>query len=129
MEFTLQTTIHAPAKAIFEAWLNSNGHSEMTGGEANISDQIGEAFTAWDGYIMGKNILIEPNGKIIQSWRTTEFQDDQDDSQIELQFEEIRPNITQLTLIHTNVPEDGEHYIKGWEDHYFSPMKDYFDKS
>lgn len=32
------------------------------------------------------------------------------------------------THIHTKVPESGEHYIKGWDNHYFKPMKDYFSK-
>ncbi|MBN4070128.1 hypothetical protein JYT76_00420 [Olleya sp. AH-315-F22] len=34
---------------------------------------------------------------------------------------------TELTLTHSNVPESGEHYIKGWDEHYFKPMKRYFE--
>lgn len=34
---------------------------------------------------------------------------------------------TELTLTHSNVPESGEHYIKGWDEHYFKPMKAYFE--
>lgn len=124
MEFTLTTTIQAPAKEIYTAWLSSEGHTNMTGAEAEISDQAGAGFTAWDGYIEGKNILLEPYRRIVQSWRTSEFEEAAD-SQIEILLQEEEGN-TILTLIHTQLPADGEQYIKGWQDFYFEPMKTYF---
>ena len=125
MEFTLNTKINATAKEIYITWLNSEGHMKMTGGAANISDKIGDGFTAWDGYIEGKNIELEPYGRILQSWRTSQFEENEEDSQIEVLLNEVDGQ-TELTLIHTNVPESGEHYKKGWDDHYFQPMKAYF---
>ena len=124
MEFTLTTTIQAPAKEIYTAWLSSEGHTNMTGAEAEISDQAGAGFTAWDGYIEGKNILLEPYRRIVQSWRTSEFEGAAD-SQVEVLLQEEEGN-TILTLIHTQLPADGEQYIKGWQDFYFEPMKTYF---
>lgn len=124
MEFTLTTTIQAPAKEIYTAWLTSEGHTNMTGAGAEISDQPGDSFTAWDGYIEGKNILLEPYRRIVQSWRTSEFEG-ASDSQIEVLLKE-EEGITLLTLIHTHLPTDGEQYKKGWEDFYFEPMKAYF---
>ncbi|MFY0654420.1 MAG: SRPBCC domain-containing protein [Cyclobacteriaceae bacterium] len=125
MEFTLTTIIDASAEQIYKAWLSSDEHTAMTGGEAVASDKIGETFTAWDGYIEGRNIELEPYKRIVQSWRTSQFEDDEDDSQIEILLKE-KDGKTELTLNHTNVPESGEHYIKGWDDHYFQPMKEYF---
>ena len=127
MRFTLKTKIDATAEQIYKAWLSSNGHTKMTGGIANISDKIGDNFTAWNGYIQGKNIELEPYIRILQSWRTSQFEKDEEDSQIEILLQE-GDNQTTLTLIHTNVPESGEHYVKGWDDHYFQPMKSYFSK-
>ncbi len=98
----------------------------MTGGTAFVSDKIGDKFTAWDGYIKGKNLVLEPYNKIVQSWRSTNFEDHEDDSQIEVILNE-GDSETKLTLIHTNVPESGEHYKKGWYEHYFEPMKRYFE--
>ncbi|MEO1262846.1 MAG: SRPBCC domain-containing protein [Bacteroidota bacterium] len=49
----------------------------------------------------------------------------EEDSQVEIILTEMDGE-TELTLIHTNVPENGAHYKKGWEDHYFQPMKKYF---
>ena len=125
MEFTLKAKINASPKDVYEAWLSSEGHSAMTGGEATITNQVGDHFTAWDDYIEGENLALEPNKRIVQSWRTSEFLDNEPDSQIELILKDDG-NQTELTLIHTNLSENGEQYKKGWEDHYFEPMRDYF---
>lgn len=127
MNFTLKIKIQAAVKEVYNTWLSSEGHSRMTGGEAKTSDQVGDRFTAWDGYIEGKNLALEPNNRIIQSWRTSQFEEKEEDSHIELLFNEV-DGMTELTLNHTNVPESGEHYIKGWDVHYFQPMKAYFSK-
>lgn len=127
MEFSLKVEINTTAERIYKTWLSSEGHSAMTGGKATVSDKIGEPFTAWDGYIKGKNIELEPFHRIVQSWRTSQFEEKEKDSRIEIILNEINGQ-TELTLIHTNVPESGEHYIKGWNDHYFEPMLDYFSK-
>jgi activator of HSP90 ATPase len=125
MKFTLKTTINARAEQIYQAWLSSEGHTKMTGGSASITDKVGDNFSAWDGYIEGVNIAIEPFNRIFQSWRTTEFEKEEKDSLVEILLSE-NLGLTELTLIHSNLPESGEHYIKGWENHYFQPMKDYF---
>ncbi|MCE7992520.1 MAG: hypothetical protein HEP71_11085 [Roseivirga sp.] len=125
MEFELKTTINSGAKEIYTAWLTSEGHTNMTGGEASASDEVGDDFTAWDGYIKGQNLELEPYSRILQSWRTSQFEAYEVDSQIEILLKETDGQ-TELTLIHTNVPESGEHYIKGWDNHYFQPMKAYF---
>ena len=125
MEIVLKTTLNASAKAIYEAWLSSEGHTKMTGGEAIASKKVGDGFTAWDGYIHGSNLILEENYRIVQSWRTSQFLDDEPDSQIEILLEETNGS-TQFTLRHTQVPESGEHYRKGWDVHYFQPMKKYF---
>ncbi len=125
MKFEIKTIINAPLEIIFSAFLDSEGHTHMTGGEATVSDKVGEAFNVWDGYIWGKNLEIEPNKRILQTWRTTEFLDDEEDSILELQFSDVDGE-TEITLIHSNLPAHGEKYKHGWEDHYFTPMRDYF---
>ena len=125
MEFSLKTNLKATCKKVYSAWLDSEGHSSMTGGAATSSDKIGDRFTAWDGYIEGTNLELEPYQRIVQSWRTSQFEDEEEDSQIEILLKEVN-GMTELTLIHTNVPESGSHYIKGWDEHYFQPMKEYF---
>ncbi|MCP4441098.1 MAG: hypothetical protein GY810_19410 [Aureispira sp.] len=125
MEFTLKTKIPAFAKDIYTAWLSTQGHTDMTGGAATASDQVGSNFTAWDGYISGQNLELEANKKIVQTWGTSEFSENEEDSRVELLLEEEEGE-TKLTLIHSDLPAHGEQYIQGWEDHYFQPMKSYF---
>ena len=71
--FTLTQTFPISAQKLYIAWLDSEQHSAMTGGEADCSDQEGEAFSAWDGYISGTNVRLTPFSEIVQTWRTTEF--------------------------------------------------------
>jgi activator of HSP90 ATPase len=127
MEFTVKTKINATAEEIYSTWMSSEGHTKMTGGEAVISQNIGEAFSAWDGYIEGENVELEPNKRILQSWRTSQFENHEEDSKIEVLLNESGGQ-TELTIIHSNLPESGEHYKKGWEEHYFNPMKEYWSK-
>lgn len=127
MEFTKKTTLPASPEEIYNAWLSSEGHTNMTGGKAEQSQVTGASFNAWDGYITGKNLILEPHNRIVQSWRTTNFKDGEPDSQIEVLLKPVEGG-TKFILHHTNVPESGEHYIKGWEEHYLEPMKEYFSK-
>jgi uncharacterized protein YndB with AHSA1/START domain len=96
--FTLTATIPATPVEIFEAWLGSIGHSEMTGGEATMSDEVGAEVTAWDGYISGRNLELVPGERIVQSWRTTEFADGDQDSIITVVLQEVDEG-TLLTLM------------------------------
>lgn len=126
MDFTLTTQIKATAKQIYKSWLSTQRHSKMTGSSAFISDKVGETFSAGNGYITGENIELERYSRIVQSWRTNEFEANDTNSQIEVLLSEQGEETT-LTIKHTNVPESGEQYKKGWEDHYFKPMKGYFE--
>ena len=111
--------------AIFNAWLNSETHTKMTGGEAVCEPKEGSEFSAWDGYIFGNNIELIKNTSIIQSWRTTEFNETDEDSILEIRLKELESG-TELTLIHTNIPEGQTQYKKGWVEHYFEPMLEFF---
>ena len=87
-DFTLTAVIPASAREIYEAWLDSVAHSEMTGGQARVSDEIGAEMSAWDGYITGRNLELVPHERIVQSWRTTEFTDEHGDSIITVTLED-----------------------------------------
>jgi uncharacterized protein YndB with AHSA1/START domain len=127
--FTLTTTIPASAQEIYDAWLDSFTHSEMTRGEASMSDEVGADVSAWNGYITGHNLELIPGERIVQSWRTTQFTDEHEDSIITVTLEEVQGG-TLLTLVHSNVPDGQTSYeLGGWREHYFEPMMDYFGQS
>ncbi len=124
--FTLTTTIPASPQEIYEAWLDSLGHSEMTGGEATMSDEIGAEVSAWDGYISGRNLALIPSERIVQSWRTSEFGDEHEVSVVTVVLERVGDD-TLLTLEHSNVPDEHRSYEEGgWQSNYFEPMVAYF---
>ena len=125
--FDMQVTFPVSPDQLYSAWLDSHLHSDMTLGEAHCSDRVGESFTAWDGYITGKNLRLEPNQLIIQSWRTMDFLEEDPDSRLELRFEPAGEGCL-LTLIHSDISDGQRDYEQGWEDHYFTPMKAYFNR-
>lgn len=127
IEFVVSAVIPASPQEVYHAWLSTKGHSGMTGSPAKISDKVGGTFDAWDGYIHGKNLELVPNTRIVQSWRTSEFSNDEPDSMIEITFEPIGSQ-TKLTLKHTGLPPHGKQYEDGWVESYFEPMKEYFNR-
>ena len=125
--FVLSIVLPASAEKIYKAWLNSNGHTTMTGSPAKATSRVGGKFTAWDGYIFGKNLELEPHHRIVQAWRTSEFPEEAPDSRVEILLKEVKGG-TKVTLKHRDMPEDQvASYKQGWEDFYFKPMKEYFD--
>jgi activator of HSP90 ATPase len=123
---TIKDTFKTNLTQLYNDWLSSEGHTAITGGEATASKEKGVPFTAWDGYIEGVNLELEENKRIVQSWRTMEFNVDDKDSQIEILLEDDGDGV-QFTLTHSNIPEGNEEKYKlGWEEHYLQPMSQYY---
>jgi len=124
--FEMTTLLPAPPEAVFSAWLDGNQVAVFTGGAAEGDALPGSKFTAWDGYISGTNLELEPPRRILQAWRTTEFPEASPDSRVEILLEPAA-NGTTLRLLHSNIPDgQGDDYREGWEEYYFSPLKKYF---
>ena len=127
-EFKLSCTLPAPPQAVFAAWLDCAAHSAMTGSEAKVGKSIGDPYSAWDGYIVGKTLELVPGKRIVQSWRTTEFEPEDPDSTIVVDLEPTKTG-TRLTLTHRGVPDGQTSYENGgWQDFYFAPMQAYFER-
>lgn len=125
IEFTLTAEIPASPQDVYAAWLDSEGHSAMTGSPAHASPHLGDPFDAWDGHISGRNRELEPGRRIVQSWRAKDYADTDADSQIEVILEPTDRG-TRLTITHSNVPENQTGHQSGWVTHYFEPMQNYF---
>jgi len=83
-DFELTALLPATPEAVYDAWLSSEGHSKMTGGSAQIDPVVGGDFVAWDGYITGTTLELDRPRRIVQTWRTTNFTDEDEDSTIEV---------------------------------------------
>ena len=129
---TSTETVHAsgiiPASPanIYAAWLDGEHHTAMTGGAATCEPGVGGRFTAWDGYIEGKNLELAQDRRIVQSWRSSEFPKQAADSRLIVLFEKVTDG-TRVTIVHTEIPAgQGKSYESGWDDHYLAPMKKHF---
>jgi len=88
-KFEIREFFNVSPSLIYHAWLDSNAHTEMTGGEAECSTIVDEDFSAWDGYIWGKNVQLVNNQEIVQTWRTTEFMQEDEDSMVTILLKEV----------------------------------------
>lgn len=124
----LSTTLATTPEDAYDAWLSSKRHAAMTGSAATSEKRKGGSYTAWDGYISGKHLELDPGKRILQTWRTTEFPGDAPDSRLEVRFSTATRG-TKLTLLQSGIPDgQGEMYAEGWQEKYFEPMFDYFGK-
>lgn len=125
-DFELSAHIPAAPSTVFDAWLSSELHSAMTGGEATIDPVVGGQFVAWDGYITGETLELERPDRIVQTWRTQNFVEGDEDSRIEVLFA-AEGDGTRITVRHANVPVGHQGYENGgWRESYFDPMTAYF---
>jgi activator of HSP90 ATPase len=110
---------------VYDALLDPKKHSAFTGSPATTSAKVGVSFTAWDGYITGKNLELVKGKKIVQEWRTTEWPDGYPVSRLEFTLASKNGG-TELKMMHSNVPaEQLAKYSSGWKSAYWGPLKKY----
>jgi activator of HSP90 ATPase len=104
---------HASPEALFETFINSKKHSASTGGRAVISRKVGGKFTAHNGALAGRNLIVLPNRMVVQAWRATHWKA-ADVSILVLTFSKV-PGGGQVDLVDANVPAyDHKGVSKGW---------------
>jgi hypothetical protein len=123
-EFSVSDLIPASAQAIYDAWLSSSGHENITGGQkAQISAQEGAAFTVWNGYITGRNLKLEPgpaHRPIVAHHQIHRHRSGFAD----------RSAAAAGGVRHSNVPDGHTSYRDGgWQRSYFEPMKQHFKRA
>ena len=123
-----KVVIPATPDEVYEAFMDAKKHSAFTGGKATSNPKVGGKFTAWDGYISGKNLELEKGKKIVQEWITTEWPKGYPPSRLELTFKKVKDG-TEISMVHSDVPaEQADDIEQGWIDFYWKPLKDYFKK-
>ena len=117
-------TFNASPHDVYEALMDSEKHSRFTGAKANISREVGGAFSAYDGALSGTIIELVPDAKIVQSWRgSDEGWVPGHYSTATFSLEAISGG-TQLTFVQTGVPEQSvEQISQGWQTYYWPKMK------
>ena len=111
---------------LYDALINARKHATFTGAKATSVACVGGKFTAWDGYIRGRHLELEPGRRIVQEWQTTGWPTGCPPSRLEWKFRPKRGG-TEMTMIHSNVPaSQAASYRQGWIDYYWIPLKNYF---
>jgi activator of HSP90 ATPase len=123
-----QTVIFsATPDEVYEMIMDSKKHASLSGEKAEISRDVGGAFTAWGNHLSGVNLVLRPGEKIVQAWRAHDWWPDhysivifalrRVDSGTELQFTQIGVPLHRF-----------DDHSRGWIDTYWRPMKETFAK-
>jgi uncharacterized protein YndB with AHSA1/START domain len=120
-------TIHAPPRDVYRLLMTTKGHEAFTGATARIGGKVGDRFTAWGGYIDGRNVELVPGKRIVQDWRPAE-DDWPHDYYSRVKYELVPvPAGTRIRFTQSGVPaKHAGHLAQGWKDSYWRPLKNYF---
>ncbi len=89
---------------------------------AEISREVGGAFTLFGGYITGRHVELVPNERIVQAWRTGRWPAG---IYSIARFELVEQGSgTRIVFDHTGFPKgEAESLASGWKAHYWEPLQ------
>jgi len=112
--------IKAEPEDVFTALTNPFTIELWSGETAQMSDQEGEEFSLWGGDIIGKNLEVIKNEKLVQQWY---FGDDGPESIVTIKLW-AKKTSTSVELSHTNIPDEAyENIVDGWNEAYLGAVK------
>ena len=118
-EISIKST---PAK-VYEVLTTSTRFSDLSGGApAEIDAREGGLISMFDGNIVGVNVELKRDQRVVQAWRAINW-DDGIYSIVRFDLESDGDG-TRIALEHSGYP-DGErdHLSDGWHKMYWDPMK------
>jgi activator of HSP90 ATPase len=119
-----EIALNAGPERVYEVLLDSKQFAAFTGMPAEISRDAGGALKMFGGMIVGRNIELIPNERIVQAWRPAHW----DPGVYSVVKFELRKKDSQTILIldHTGFPEgDFAGLDSGWYERYWEPLKKY----
>jgi activator of HSP90 ATPase len=116
-----EVDLEARPQKIYEILLDSKQFSAFTGMPAEIDPASGGAFSMFGGMIVGRNVELVVDQRIVQAWRPASWPPGVY-SIVRLELKGDRA--TKLFLDHTGFPEgDFAHLDSGWYARYWNPLK------
>jgi len=123
-----KVVVSAMPSEVYEAFVDAKKHSAFTGSKATCERRVGGKFSAWNGYISGKNLVLEESKGLVQEWVTTEWPEGYAASRLELTFKKVKEG-TEIVMVHSGVPaSQASDIAQGWHEFYWEPLKKYFEK-
>jgi len=111
---------------VYEALLDSSEFASFSGRAAVIDRGVGGAFMLFGGHIIGRNLELVPDQRVVQAWRVVDWPE----GAYSIARFELKPHGsgTHVVFEHVGFP-DGlhDHLASGWEANYWSLMKKYFE--
>ena len=115
----------ASPQRIYGALLDSKQFTAFSSGAAaEIDGKVGGTFSIFAGHIIGRNLELVPNQRIVQAWRVVPWPAGiYSIARFELAEQ---GSGTRLTFDHTGFPSElAEHLLSGWNEHYWEPLRKY----
>ncbi|MGZ7039461.1 MAG: SRPBCC domain-containing protein [Thermoanaerobaculia bacterium] len=115
----------ASPQRVYDALLDGKQFTAFSERAAEINREAGGAFSLFGGHIVGLNIELIPNQRIVQAWRVVTWPD----GVYSIARFDLKPqgSGTHLVFEHTAFPDDQrDHLAAGWEENYWTPLRKYF---
>src|SRR6266852_4733545 len=113
---------NATPQQLYDALLDSKQFTEFSGRPAEINREVGGAFSLFGGHIVGRNVELVPNQRIVQAWRVVTWPEGVY-SIVKFEFK-ANGSGTKLEFDHTGFPEGlHDHLAEGWEANYWALLK------
>ena len=110
---------------VYEALTNAKRFSEFSGAPTDMSTEAGASFSCFGGMILGRNIELIPNQRVVQAWRAKPWEI----GLYSIAKFELRPEAsgTRMIFDHAGFPPDQrEHLEGGWHANYWEPLRKHF---
>ena len=120
-------------KRVYEALTDAGQFTKVTkfstvknAPPAEISRDVGGAFTCFGGVISGRHVELTPNVRVVQAWRDADWGAGvYSIAKFELQ---AQGDGTRIIFDHTGFPNgEGKDLAAGWKANYWEPLTKYFE--
>jgi activator of HSP90 ATPase len=116
--------LKATPQRVYEILLDSKQFAAFTGMPAEIDPKPGGALSMFGGMIVGRNVELISNQRIVQVWRSAGW-DPGVYSVVRFELKAGGPG-TVLVLDHSGFPQGAfDHLDPGWYQRYWEPLKKY----
>src|SRR5947209_20564803 len=109
--------LNASPQKVYEALLDSKQFTDFSGRSAQINREVGGAFSVFQGHIVGRNVELVPNQRIVQAWRVADWPE----GAWSIARFDLRPigTGTHVVFDHIGFPEGlRDHLAQGWDENY-----------
>ena len=126
---TIHQDIDLPAspQRVYEALLDAKQFAAFSGRRAEINREVGGAFSLFGGHIIGRNLELVPNQRVVQAWRVVTWPEGAYSiARFDLTAQQSG---TRVSFDHVGFPVGlHDHLAEGWESNYWLLLQKHFAK-